>query len=92
MEWTRLQSAIESTSREITLLARRMKQSIGSNEGAIFDAHLLILQDPDLIKQAGWGSMSVMKTRPSPGTRRSLPRRRVIALSMIRTCKPGQPM
>ena len=32
-----------------------MKQSIGSNEGAIFDAHLLILQDPDLIQQARKG-------------------------------------
>jgi multiphosphoryl transfer protein len=55
VEWTQLQSALESTSREITLLARRMKQSIGSNEGAIFDAHLLILQDPDLIKAARAG-------------------------------------
>jgi multiphosphoryl transfer protein len=32
-----------------------MKQSIGSSEGAIFDAHLLILQDPDLIQQARTG-------------------------------------
>ena len=55
VEWTQLQSALESTSREITLLARRMKQSIGSSEGAIFDAHLLILQDPDLIKAARAG-------------------------------------
>jgi len=54
-EWTRLQAALEHTSREITLLGRRMKQSIGSNEGAIFDAHLLILQDPDLIKAARAG-------------------------------------
>ena len=54
-EWTRLQAALERTSREITQLGRRMKQSIGSNEGAIFDAHLLILQDPDLIKQARGG-------------------------------------
>jgi len=54
-EWTRLQAALENTGREIALLARRMKQSIGSNEGAIFDAHLLILQDPDLIKQARLG-------------------------------------
>ena len=46
---------MESTSGEITLLARRMKQSIGSSEGAIFDAHLLILQDPDLIKAARAG-------------------------------------
>lgn len=54
-EWTRLQAALENTSREITMLARRMKQSIGSSEGAIFDAHLLILQDPDLIQQARAG-------------------------------------
>ena len=54
-EWTRLQAALENTSREVTQLARRMKQSIGSNEGAIFDAHLLILQDPDLIQQARTG-------------------------------------
>jgi multiphosphoryl transfer protein len=54
-EWTRLQAALESTIREVTQLARRMKQSIGSTEGAIFDAHLLILQDPDLIQQARQG-------------------------------------
>jgi len=54
-EWTRLQAALENTSREITLLARRMKQSIGASDGAIFDAHLLILQDPDLIKAARAG-------------------------------------
>jgi len=54
-EWTRLQAALENTRREIAMLARRMKQSIGSNEGAIFDAHLLILQDPDLIQQARTG-------------------------------------
>jgi phosphocarrier protein FPr len=54
-EWTRLQAALENTGREVAQLARRMKQSIGSNEGAIFDAHLLILQDPDLIQQARAG-------------------------------------
>ncbi len=54
-EWTRLQAALENTIREVNQLARRMKQSIGSSEGAIFDAHLLILQDPDLIQQARKG-------------------------------------
>jgi phosphocarrier protein FPr len=54
-EWTRLQAALETTRRETAILARRMKQSLGSNEGAIFDAHLLILQDPDLIQQARAG-------------------------------------
>ena len=54
-EWTRLQAALENTRREIAVMARRMKQAVGSNEGAIFDAHLLILQDPDLIQQARAG-------------------------------------
>ena len=49
-EWTHLQAALEKTGRDIAMLARRMKQSIGSDEGSIFDAHLLILQDPDLIQ------------------------------------------
>jgi phosphocarrier protein FPr len=43
--------ALENTSRRLPK-RRRMKQSIGTSEGAIFDAHLLILQDPDLIQQA----------------------------------------
>jgi phosphocarrier protein FPr len=54
-ERTRLQAALESTGREITMLARRMKQSIGSSEAAIFEAHLLILQDPELSRQARLG-------------------------------------
>lgn len=54
-EWTQLQAALENTTREIAVLARRMKQSIGSRDGAIFDAHLLILQDPDLIQAARAG-------------------------------------
>lgn len=54
-EWTRLQAALENTGREISVLARRMKQSIGANDGAIFDAHLLILQDTDLINLARAG-------------------------------------
>jgi multiphosphoryl transfer protein len=54
-EWTRLQAALENTGREISVLARRMKQSIGASDGAIFDAHLLILQDTDLINLARAG-------------------------------------
>lgn len=54
-EWTRLQAALENTGREISILARRMKRSIGASDGAIFDAHLLILQDTDLINLARAG-------------------------------------
>lgn len=54
-EWTRLQSALERAAREVASLARRMKQEIGPNEAAIFEAHQLILQDPDLIHKARVG-------------------------------------
>ncbi len=48
-EWERLQDAISVTARGISRRARQLKQTIGDQEAAIFDAHLLILQDPDLI-------------------------------------------
>ncbi len=47
-EWQRLQDAIAATSSDIARRARQLKQTIGVDEAAIFDAHALILQDPDL--------------------------------------------
>ena len=40
-----------STSQAIRLRHQQLKASIGEAEAAIFEAHLLILQDPDLINQ-----------------------------------------
>jgi len=51
-EWTRLEQAIDSTSQAIRLRHQHLKASIGEAEAAIFEAHLLILQDPDLSTQA----------------------------------------
>ncbi len=51
-EWQRLQEALALAARDISRRARMMKQSIGAQEAAIFDAHLLILQDPDLVSAA----------------------------------------
>lgn len=50
-EWKRLQDALAHTAQEITRRARQMQQAIGAQESAIFDAHLLILQDPDLLDE-----------------------------------------
>jgi len=51
-EWVRLENALETTGQAINLRRQQLKTSIGETEAAIFDAHLLILQDPDLIDQA----------------------------------------
>ncbi len=51
-EWKRLERAIESTRQAIRQRRQQVKASIGEGEAAIFDAHLLILVDPDLLGQA----------------------------------------
>jgi len=51
-EWQRLEAALTTTSREITRRARQLQQIIGAQNAAIFDAHLLLLQDPDLLTLA----------------------------------------
>ncbi|GAB4487133.1 MAG: phosphoenolpyruvate--protein phosphotransferase [Anaerolineales bacterium] len=48
-EWKRLEDALALTAQEITRRARQLQQTIGPQESAIFDAHLLILQDPSLL-------------------------------------------
>jgi phosphocarrier protein FPr len=51
-EWALLEKAISSTSEAIHVRHQQLKASIGEAEAAIFEAHLLILQDPDLSNQA----------------------------------------
>ncbi len=51
-EWGHLQRAINSTRQAISQRRQQLKASIGEAEAAIFDAHLLILDDPDLLEQA----------------------------------------
>ncbi len=52
VEWQRLEAALTTTSREITRRARQLQQIISAQDAAIFDAHLLLLQDPDLLTLA----------------------------------------
>jgi phosphocarrier protein FPr len=50
-EWARIQKALAATSQTIRRRHQQLKASIGETEAAIFEAHLLILQDPDLSDQ-----------------------------------------
>ena len=47
-EWQRLQTAVQTAITEIEALQIQTTQQVGAEEAAIFEAHQLILQDPDL--------------------------------------------
>mgnify|MGYP001254112653 CR=1 FL=1 len=47
-EWQRLQAAIEKTKNDISVLRDRTVQETGLENGAIFEAHLMMLDDPDV--------------------------------------------
>ncbi len=51
-EWETLQAALEAVAGEIRKRRTALQRSLGQEQAAIFDAHLLILQDPDLIEAA----------------------------------------
>jgi len=46
------EKAIEKTRQELTLLKNKVKNTIGIEESAIFDAHILLLNDPNLIDKS----------------------------------------
>ncbi|MBE9004511.1 phosphoenolpyruvate--protein phosphotransferase [Fortiea sp. LEGE XX443] len=49
-EWQRLQSAIHTAQQEIQTIFSQASLQIGDTEAAIFDAHLLFLEDPVLLE------------------------------------------
>ena len=51
-EWARLQSAIAATKEDLEQLQAKASQRVGPQEAAIFEAHELILGDPDLQESA----------------------------------------
>lgn len=51
-ESQKLERALDSVRNNIRQQLQQLKKSVGESEAAIFDAHLLILQDPDLLAQA----------------------------------------
>jgi phosphocarrier protein FPr len=50
-EWERVQRAIDETGAAIRKRRKQLTASLGEEQAAIFDAHELILQDPDLLEQ-----------------------------------------
>jgi phosphocarrier protein FPr len=49
-EWERLQTAIAAAEQEIEAAHAQAQQQFGDDEADIFQAHLLILRDPDLLE------------------------------------------
>jgi phosphoenolpyruvate-protein phosphotransferase len=47
-EWTRYQAAAAEAEQELTALREKAAAEVGAAEAAIFDAHRMILRDPDL--------------------------------------------
>ncbi len=50
-EWTRLETAVAVAKQEIQALHKQAEKQVGAAEADIFAAHLLILQDPDLLNR-----------------------------------------
>ena len=51
-EWERLQEAIAEAIRELALIQSRAVEQVGQSEAAIFEAHALMLGDPELTETA----------------------------------------
>jgi phosphoenolpyruvate-protein phosphotransferase/dihydroxyacetone kinase phosphotransfer subunit len=54
-EWRRLRAAIAAVRRSTVQLRARTARDLGASEAAIFDAHLMLLDDPDLLGQVRRG-------------------------------------
>ncbi len=50
-EWARLETAVATVAQDIQTLYKRALRQVGAAEADIFAAHLLILQDPDLLER-----------------------------------------
>lgn len=51
-EWLALQAAIQTTRQEISRRQRQVKNTLSADEAAIFEAHQMILQDPEMVEAA----------------------------------------
>ncbi len=50
-EEARLQAALAETRKQITAVQNRLRDELGAKESMIFDAHLLVLEDPALLEE-----------------------------------------
>jgi multiphosphoryl transfer protein len=54
-EWNQLKAAFEIVRDHITEQRRQMLAAVGAEQASIFDAHLLILEDPEILDQTQTG-------------------------------------
>ena len=54
-EVARFEAALLATRKELLELQERLSKSAGSGDACIFDAHLLVLEDPSLIDEVNRG-------------------------------------
>src|SRR3954452_4060181 len=54
-EWARLRSAIADAEKDLRRTRDRAATVLGKHQAAVFDAHLLLLRDPDLLDRARAG-------------------------------------
>ena len=59
-EVARFEGALLATRHELLALQERISESAGANDAGIFDAHLLVLEDPSLIEEVLKGIRSEM--------------------------------
>jgi phosphotransferase system enzyme I (PtsI) len=51
-EIERLERALVQTRQQVNVVQRQIKESVGAEQASIFDAHLLVLEDPALIEES----------------------------------------
>ena len=51
VELKRLEQALVDTRHQVLEVQRQLTEGLGANDAAIFDAHLLVLEDPSLIDE-----------------------------------------
>lgn len=52
-EWAKFEQALEQTKKDLHETKADVQKRLGEEESAIFDAHLMILEDPTLIEEIG---------------------------------------
>ncbi|MED5279761.1 MAG: phosphoenolpyruvate-utilizing N-terminal domain-containing protein, partial [Verrucomicrobiota bacterium] len=52
-EEDRFQTALSETRKQLTAVQERLRDEFGAKESQIFDAHLLVLEDPALMEEVG---------------------------------------
>ena len=75
-EEARFQTALSETRKQLTAVQERLRDEFGAKESQIFDAHLLVLEDPALMEEVGRqiGMNITRRSMPFTPPRKNMPR------------------